>query len=85
MAAVAFGGVQRYAAVRLKPLVVVRWAAEGGEKMEMAFIRYIVLTYLIFNFAFFCQEELGTAGYRANFTSLKRGLTGNCELKINLI
>jgi hypothetical protein len=31
MAAVAFGGVQRYAAVRLYPLVVVRRAVEGGE------------------------------------------------------
>jgi hypothetical protein len=31
MVAVAFGGVRRYAAVGLYPLVVVRWAAEGGE------------------------------------------------------
>jgi hypothetical protein len=38
MVAGAFGGVQRYAAVRLYPLVVVRRAAEGGEKTEMAFI-----------------------------------------------
>jgi hypothetical protein len=35
MAAVAFGGVRRYAAVRLYPLVVVRRAAEGGEYGSM--------------------------------------------------
>jgi hypothetical protein len=38
MAAVAFSGMRRYAAVWLYPLVVVRRAAEGGEKTEMAFI-----------------------------------------------
>jgi hypothetical protein len=48
MAAVAFGGVRRYAAVRLSPLVVVRQAAEGGEYTEMAFIQYS-----IFDFPFF--------------------------------
>ncbi len=31
--------MRRYAAVRLYPLVVVRRAAEGGEKTEIAFIR----------------------------------------------
>jgi hypothetical protein len=35
MAAVAFGGMRRYAVVRLYPLVVVRWAAEGGEYTKM--------------------------------------------------
>ncbi len=35
MAAVAFGGVRRYAAVRLYPLVVVRQAAEGGKYVFM--------------------------------------------------
>ncbi len=34
MVAVAFGGMRRYAAVRLSPLVVVRRAAEGGEYID---------------------------------------------------
>jgi hypothetical protein len=34
MAAVAFYGMRGYAAVRLSPLVVVRWAVEGGEYID---------------------------------------------------
>jgi hypothetical protein len=42
MMVVACGGMQWYAAVWLSPLVVVRWAVEGDEQTEMAFIRWSI-------------------------------------------
>ncbi len=61
MAAVAFGGMRRYAAVRLYPLVVVRQQQRGVIRQRWLLFSILYCTYSIFNFAFFCPEELGTA------------------------
>jgi hypothetical protein len=43
MAALAFGGMRRYAAVPLYPLVVVRQAAEGGEYYHLVWATKLLL------------------------------------------
>ncbi len=57
MAAVAFGGVQRYAAVRLYPLVVVRRAAEGVRRWRWLLFDIVLIRYS--TLLFFVKRNLG--------------------------
>ncbi len=72
MAAVAFGGVWRYAAVRLYPLVVVSRAAEGGEYgsivvvgvdgdgfLYFRYVRYRIVLIRYSTLLFFVLRNLG--------------------------